>query len=328
MTVHYLGIEEEDINTAASPYYQRITTSGRYRSAYGVRYAISIATGLSVFRTIYTHQIFSCTSLYLRSIIYYYQSQTRTNARFFGIVDAGTNKGIWIGTGETNRQLRLFLYDGSTQTTLETEAGESLILASCSEIIVHIDRYGEEDAIVEVYINKEKILTYQGDISISGVTELSGVATRSNGYNLWEISELYVSDTFPALLLAVAKQTPSGSGDSSDMVGTYADINTYSNNMMTTVSSNTNDHDAHYALSALPDEEFNISAVSTNAYIIRTADATPTGVQMGHKIPSGAAAYGSTVPVSVGEGVYRSIIESPLSEEDAADLQLSLKVVG
>lgn len=286
MSILWRGGEDIDFSTAVGT----TTTAGRFRSGYA-RCAVNALDGKSA-----AFAGGAVTSAWLAS--YIYRQQTQTSRRIVGLIKSSTtNSGLWVGSNSAAAgKLTLYKYDGSTLTALASEGGTSLAAdGDTARLDVQLVNFGAS-ATVNVFIDGVQIITYSGDVTVSGVASVDAVGLGgSDGVNdvYWN-SEIIVADedtrTFSLVTMA-----PSSDGTTTDWpTGAYSDVDEVTINDADVNSTDTASQDQQFNVGDLPSGYFSIKDVTVKARASRTADATATklalGINSGGTVNVGTAA--------------------------------------
>jgi len=262
----------------------------------------------------------------------YFGNQAATKNLFIcGLVlSSTTNKGLWIGVdASTEGKLALYKYDGSTKTSLASESGTSLN-NTVKKIDMHIVSYGVS-ATVTVYINGALVITYSGDTTVSGVTNLDTVGV-GGGYGTvgyLHASEIIVSDA-DTRAMALVSVIPSAAGTVSDWTGAYTAIDETVISDNDFVSTVTADQIFECNVTDMPSGSYTIKAVKS---VVRAADLSMAlGLQLGIRVGT-TIALSSTktldIVPSTQEIIYQVNPETSaaFSKSDIDSLQLAYKSV-
>jgi len=253
-----------------------------------------------------------------------------TSTSMLGLGDSDNNgRGIWLRSASsgTGAMPSLWKYDGTTWTELVKD--NVIRLTDQRKMDLNVVDYGATGHLY-LYIDGSLILSYDGDISSSGVTHLDciilGQTPNSNCY----ISELIVADE-DTRSFGLVTLYPNADGDSkTNWSGGYADIaeNTLSEN--TVMASNTSDADAQINLYPTPSGSYTVKAVQLSARAVKTADGTTNGLALGIKSNS-SYDYGSKQNLSVAWDSYLRLMtvnpltSSPWTPAELDALQLNMR---
>jgi len=252
MTIIWCGGEDIDFpNVDLDNYPSRRDTN---YSRYGIQnqsYAFSKST--TTFSGI--------TSGWLHCLHYPYN--TYTTPCIIGLFQSSDNKGICVGTDDsTKRKLNIRKYDGSSYTILATESGQSILAGNTQTIDVYFSGIGSNDNI-KLYLDKELLIDYTGDLSVSGMTALDSVYLF--GYNstfgpVSIYSEIIVADV-DTRLMHLKTLAPNAAGDLNEWTGSYTDIDE-------TLMS---DADVIYTQSAEDNFQCNLTNTPTGTFKVKAA---------------------------------------------------------
>lgn len=194
------------------------------------------------------------------------------NSLRIGLGKSGSAKGLYLGIGSSALKLNIYKWDDTTATKLVAETGASLS-GVVHKVDVQLINYGGAGTI-NVYLDSTLLMTYTGDISISGVTGFDSVmlyGTSAGGY--FGVSEIIVADEDTRTMSLVACG-PTGAGDANTFTtGTYAEIDETTNSDLDVMSDNTNGHAAQVAIIDLPAGTFSIKHVAVKARAVQTGSA-------------------------------------------------------
>jgi hypothetical protein len=129
---------------------------------------------------------------------------------------------------------------------------------------MQVENYGT-DATVNVYLNGNLLITYTGDVTVSGVSSLEAAALSANGANDWEVSEVIVADS-DTRNLSLVTMAPTAAGTTDQWTGAYSGVNETTLSTASPNSSTTSGQDQQYELTALPSGTFSVLAVKISAY--------------------------------------------------------------
>jgi hypothetical protein len=177
-----------------------------------------------------------------------------------------TNAGLWIGTYNYGSQLSLYKFNGSTFTTLASEPGNSFICCARYSLDLHVVSFGTS-ATVTVYVNGSPtpIISYSGDVTVSGVSSVSAVSlARVNYISYFPTSQIIVSDT-DTRTMHLATLAPNAAGDANAWTGSYTNINPISINDASVIYDANAGDNFESKLNALPAGTFWVPAVVVKA---------------------------------------------------------------
>lgn len=220
---------------------------------------------------------------------------TIVNQRAVGLGLSGTTKGLFVGSDSaTATKLALCKYDGTTTTQLASEAGNSITGTAANILIHRIDmqvvNYGAS-ATVNVYFDGVLVITYTGDVTVSGVTNLDSVFFNSTT-GWYPLSEFIVADedvrAFPGLVTLAL----TGAGTTDQWTGTFSNINGTTISDANPAFTNTNAQDEQFNWTDLPAGTFAIKAVRIAARMAKSASPAVTQVKLGYN-SGGSVAFGT-----------------------------------
>jgi len=278
----------EDIDFQAGTAATVTTTAGTFRSGYS-RCAVYLATtGLSFIKSrAFTPQ----TSLWVSAwLVGGGNFPSASNVRFFGLCRSGSDKGVYIGsTSGVAAKVTLYKWDGTTATLLQSEGGTSLPSGSTGfRIDMQVANYGAA-ATIKVYLNGTQIISFTGDASLSGITDLDTVCIGwTNGAitTFTQTSEVIVADE-DTRAFSLVTLLPNALGTTDQWTGTFTDINEAALSDATVNTTNVVAQLQQYALSDLPSGNFAVKAVTISARATAPAGSTSNSVQLGVQTGTG-----------------------------------------
>ena len=317
----------EDIDFKALSIYGTSTSSSNMRSGYA-RLSLNIQTGAPQFGVSNPFPSGNVLSAWLSFRIKV--AMMDANIRLCGLGSSSyTSRGIFVASSSTTTKLALKKYDGTTLTELAAEAGTSLTKTGIHKIDMQIIDYGDS-ATVNVYCNGNLVITYTGDITVSGISSLDCVQLGNSALvTSYYLSEIIVSDT-DSRNMSLVTNYPSAAGDSNSWTGGYTDIDETTINDADVVYDNTVGHQALFGLSDLPAGSFSVLAVKEAIRACKSSDSTPTSINLGVK-------SGGTVNVNDNHSLSTSwetkerymstnpVTGNPFTTSEVDSLQLALE---
>lgn len=304
VVIYWMGGEDLDFSFGDALTFG--SAAGRFRSGYARGYIYPTLSN-----TLAKSNIFSggeITSGWLAS--QYWWSDEVTNRRKVGFGKSGTTKGLYWGHSNTAaNKIALFKYDGATMTQLAAESGNTFIGYTLHKICMSIVSYGAS-ATVKVYVDTTEVISYTGDVSISGVSGFDSVFISSQGDSYpqnQDHSEIMVADG-DIRAISVVTVAPNAAGDANQWDGgVYSDIDETTIDDNDLVYVNSADKDAQFNLGNLPTTQLRIISTKIVARAWKSADASVGTLKLGVK-------SGGSVDVDAG----RSLTTSPVSYERLA----------
>jgi hypothetical protein len=235
-----------------------------------------------------------------------------------------TEKGLWIGVGASDGlKIALYKYDGTTKTVLGTTSSAQFIdnVTTEKRIDLQVTSYGASSTL-NVYVNGGLVITYSGDCTVSGVTNLDCVGIRGYFGQFTGMSEFIVSseDTRGYSLLTMA---PTGAGTTGDWTGTYADIDEVTKDDADVVYTDTVTQDEQYNATDPPSGSYSVPYVVVKARATKTVGATATKVGLGVN-HGGTVDAGTLQSVTTGWETYERIMsQNPVTVADWESSQLA-----
>lgn len=254
------------------------------------------------------------------------KGSTGTLITLAGLVKYGTNMaGLYIKYDSGNIILQTRSSAGAL-ATLETATA----VGWSNQYDMHLENYGAT-ATVNIYAGgTEPILTFNGDVRISGLTNVDAVGIQGDAYqSRFLLSEFIVgdndTDTRP---LIVKTYSLDADGDTNNWTGSRTDIDEIIYNDTDNIYSNTAAQDFLGNCVVTPAGDFSVLAFKTVARACKTADASIGSLALGVKTNSTIYVDGTPDELSLNWGTYEhtytnnpaTAVPFTLSELDAIQL--------
>jgi hypothetical protein len=257
-----------------------------------------------------------------------------TNRRWIGLINSATpSSGLWFGPGASSNKAAIFKYDGTTLTTLATEAGATLGPGIANLFTAKFDmqivNYGAS-SVVNLFINGALVISYSGSTAISGVSNLDCVGLagpNSNGNGT--MSEIIVADedtrSFSLFVMA-----PTAAGTTDNWTGAVTTINGTSFSDASPNFTNTAAQDQQANITDPPTGIFGVKAVKIAARAAASVGSTPTKIKLGYN-SGGSVAVGAAQTLTNSYTTYEQLdVTNPVTSaawafSDLAALQLDLR---
>lgn len=242
--------------------------------------------------------------------------------------------GLYLGCDTTTAtKLALFKYDGTTTTKLAAETGTSL--AGSSPSVLRIDmqliNYGVS-ATVNAYLNGILLITYSGDVTVSGVTSVDCVASSYGGsFGQWGLSEIIVTDEDPRAWPGLLTMAPNALGTTDAWSNTGAtNVNPTTINDANATFTNATAQDEQYNLIDPPSGVFTVKAIKIAARAMSTSGATAANLKLGFNNAGTVATnpqHTMTTAFATFEDLFATdpTTSSAWNSSDLAGLQVELK---
>jgi hypothetical protein len=274
------------------------------------------------------------TSMQLSAQIYNGANIPNTSSQFLAFGLSGTNKCLGIGNDASNgSKLCIYKYDGTTRTQLAAEGGASFSTLGIQRLDMQVTNYGAS-ATVNVYINGVSIISFTGDVTVSGMTNFDSVflpthTTFASGVLIY--SEVFYCDSSSLAIVALQDLALTGPGTTTGWTN-----NTYTNINGTTLSdlnptSNNATASQQYTVTTPTPVVYGVAAVQISARMAKSTGSTPTQVKLGYG--SGGTGYfgtGAAKTVTTGYQTYiqvdtvNPITGLAFTQSDIASLQFDL----
>jgi hypothetical protein len=232
----------------------------------------------------------------------------RAGVRFLGLGYSGALRGIFLKTVDNAGQtttLQLVLYTGSADTVVATTAVAILTINTLYKYDIQLINYGVSGTI-NVYQNGILILTYTGDIRITGISSFNCIQAQSgvdsNGWD-YQTTQPRLSEVIVASVdtrsLSVTTHLLNAAGSANQWTGAYTDIDEVAINDTDFIYTDTADYDAQFGLSNLPAGVFYPLAIKISARAMKSVDAAIGTLKLG-------VLSASTVDVDAGSALTNS----------------------
>jgi len=249
--------------------------------------------------------------------------------RMVGFCNLTPFKGIYWGiSAASTTRAALFTYDGSTLTQLVAEAGNSLVAAELAKFDFQMISYGGSGTL-NLYRNGVLLVTYTGDISISGEASFGYVSVESGKSDtIGHYSEIIVADA-DTRLLSLVTMAPNGAGDASTFEGASTDIDEVNVSDADNMYSDATGEACQIALTTIPAGNFSVLHVRAAARAAMAATATPHTLKLGVKSTSidvDAGRHLTTAWVTYERDMpVNPVTTNPWLDTEMAGLQLAME---
>jgi hypothetical protein len=250
------------------------------------------------------------------------------NMLLFGLVkDSTSNSGLYIASSTASAtRIALMTYNGTTKVQLAAETGNSISATGAPHRIdVQIVNYGVS-ATVNVYVDFVLLITFSGDVTVTGVTSLGAAALSAQTSNS-QMSEIIVADEDTRPLIGVQTLALTGAGTVNNWTNnTFTNINGTTLSDVNPASSNTNDQVQSYNVTDQPAGTFVIKAVKISARLAKSATPAVAQVQLGFNNGAGssAAGTGATKAVNTAYGTWEQLdLTNPITATDWAQADIN-----
>ncbi len=242
-----------------------------------------------------------------------FPGSTSTGIVGFGL--SGTSKGLFFGYGSATGKAAILTYDGSAWTVLASESGSSatIVFHALQRLDMQVISYGAS-ATVNVYLNGVLLVTFTGDVTVSGVSNFDSVYYSNNGN--FSLSEIIVADEDTRAFAGLATMAPTAAGSTDDWTGAYTDVNPTSINDANAVYTDTASEDEQFNLTDLPSGAFHIKAVVVSARVTSTVGATADKVALGFRSGGSVAVGTSQSTTTAWETKEEIFAQNPVTSAD------------
>ncbi len=331
-TILWSGGEDLDFPNGAAVCAE--TTAGYFRVGYA-RLAVRPCTYGTVAKS-KPFQGGAVTSAWISAQTYFVTNGT-ANARFFGLGKSGTNNSLFVGSSASDPyKIAIFTFNGTTYTQLALEAVGSLQSSKLHRIDMQVINYGAAGT-VNIYVsgpglsvgNGTPVLTYTGDLTVGGNTNLDSVFFNSmSTINGGSHSEFIVSD-LDSRSMNLVTLSPNANGDTNAWSGgDYTNLDDNTANDLTPLVGSTANARFQANLSDLPATSLAVINVKISARS-STGGAGMTKLGLGVKTNGSAnepAAVSLTGAWGNTETYYSTnpVTTNPWTSGEITNLQISM----
>jgi len=258
-----------------------------------------------------------------------FSNPSLTNRRWCGLINSasGNLSGLWFGLGSPVSKAAIFKYDGTTLTTLATEAGNSM--GGTVKVDLQLANYGSS-SVVNVFINGALVISYSGSTAISGVSNLDCVGIGGDAaIGGGGMSEIIVADE-DTRSLSLLTMAPTGAGTTDAWTGTVTNMNGTTFSDANPNFTNTASLDQQANITDPPTGSFAVKAVKISARAAASVGSTPTKLQLGYN-SGGSVAVGAAKTLTNAYTTYEQldatnpVTSAAWAQSDLAALQVDLK---
>lgn len=199
----------------------------------------------------------------------------------FGL--SGTQKCLGVGiAAASTTKFCIYKYDGTTRTELAAESGTSLATNTLQRLDMQVTNYGVS-ATVNVFLNGVSLITFTGDVTVSGMTNFDSVFIWGPGGNTFRVSEMFVADSDTRAIQGLQTLALTGAGTTNNWSNnTFTNINGTSFSDANPANVNTTAKDQQYTVTTPTPVTYSVIAVTQSARLARPSGATPTQVKLGY----------------------------------------------
>lgn len=325
MSYLWAGGEDIDFPNGFNPSVS--TTSGRFRAGYARCCLFSGSTTVGHYSASTPFPGGAVTSCWLSFILYNVNtSNFNSSSGVVGLGQSGQGgKGIYLGYNSSS-QLSVYRYDGTTSTQISTASPG--LSGGIQKLDVQIVNYGSS-ATVNIFINGALILTYSGNIAISGITGFDTVLIGW-GFDM-EFSEFIVASADTRSVQGLVTLAPNGNGTTQNWSNpAYTNFNPTTINDANSTFVNTTGQDEQATLSDLPSGNFSVPMVKIASRAMASSGSASTNLQQGVKNGS-TVAVGSSHALTTAFSTYEDYFttdpttSNPWLVTDINGLQLDLR---
>lgn len=270
MTILWCGGEDIDFPNGTPPDVQDYYYDGNFARK-SLKRSNSIAKSIALSEA-YTTAWMSC-------VVWCHQVWYSGIKLFGACLSGGVDKGLFVGLDDaTNNKISLWTVDGSTWTKKATSDADVITTSKKYKFDMHVSSYGNS-ASVDIYVDGALVLTFSGDITVSGMSWFNCVGMSGDyGYDL---SEFILADE-DTRLMRLKTIAPDSAGDTStNWTGTYEDIDETTISDSDKIYSATDNADFQCGVTGMPTGSWAVKAVKVAA---RCVDGSGTnGIAVGVK---------------------------------------------
>lgn len=266
-------------------------------------------------------------------------SNGNTNALLAGLSSSSTGKSLYLGIDGSNySRLALFKYDGNTKTWLASEPGASIVAGTLQRIDLQVSNFGTS-ATVTVYVGGTAVLTYTGDVTSAGFTNVDSlvVGPGSGGSYAYPVyfSEIFCADSDTRGIQGLQTLAPNALGTTDQWTnGAVATVAPTSYNDTNPAYTNATAQDQQYRVPAPVPSQYSVAAIVISARMAKSGNSTPSQVKLGYSNGT-TSAFGTGAAKTPQLGFAQSlqidqinpITGAAFTPTDMASIQLDLQSV-
>lgn len=290
MNILWCGGEDIDFPNGAAV--TSSTNTGDFRAGYA-RAALKPGTSIQYKSTLF--QGGAVTSAWFTCRFYNFNAGA-TSYPVAALGKSGTNNSLGFGVAGSGNQISLFKATGpnvADATTLATESGTTFGSSALHRVDMQVTSFGTS-ATVKVYVDGSLVITFTGDVTLSGFTSFDSVYVNGSAALVSKstISECIVADADTRGLQGLVTMALTGAGDTNAWTSpTYTNINLVTFSDANPTYSNTPGQDNMYNVTDLPSGTFGVRMVKQTIRAAASAGSA-TQIKMGYKT-AGSTVFGS-----------------------------------
>ena len=249
----------------------------------------------------------------------------------------GTNNALVVGpvSGAVNTKMALFTIAAGTVTQIATESGNSFTQGSLLKVDMQVVNYGAS-ATVNVYVNGVSVITFSGNVAVSGMTNFDHVylATAPGSVStIFYASEIVVSDSNTTTITGVQTLALTGAGSTTNWSNnTYTNVNGISYSDSSPTYENTDAVDQEYTVTTPTPTTYSVAGVQISARMAAPTGSTPGHIKLGYG-SGGTGYFGSGASKAPGIGFATQsqidqtnpITSAAFTSSDLSSLQLDIQ---
>ena len=221
---------------------------------------------------------------------------TATSIPMIGFGLYGTNNALVVGTSSSSAtKVALHTVANGVVTQLAAEGGNSWATGTNIKIDMQVVNYGAT-ATVSVYVNGVPVITFSGNVAVSGMTNFDHVylaVVTTGGSNQMAYSEFLVADSNTTGIIGVQTLALTGAGTTTGWSNnTYTNINGTSFSDSSPTYENTDAVDQEYTVTTPAATAYSVAAVQISARMALPSGSTPGHIKLGYG-SSGTGYFGS-----------------------------------
>ena len=244
----------------------------------------------------------------------------------------GTTNALIIGMStSSSSKTALYTVSNGSLTQIATESGNSISTGTIMRFDMQVLNYGAT-ATVNVYINSVPIISFTGNVAVSGMTNFDHVYISPTEY-VTNFTEMIVADSNTTTIIGLQTLALTGAGSTTNWSNNiYTNVNGISYSDSSPTYENTDAVDQEYTVTTPTATTYSVAGVQISARMAAPTGSTPGHIKLGYG--SGGTGYfgsGASKVPSVGFATQSQIDQTnpitsaAFTSSDLSSLQLDIQ---
>ena len=244
----------------------------------------------------------------------------------------GTTNALIIGMStSSSSKTALYTVSNGSLTQIATESGNSISAGTIMRFDMQVLNYGAT-ATVNVYINSVPIISFTGNVAVSGMTNFDHVYISPTAYAT-NFSEMIVADSNTTTIIGLQTLALTGAGSTTNWSNnTYTNVNGISYSDSSPTYENTDAVDQEYTVTTPTPTTYSVAGVQISARMAAPTGSTPGHIKLGYG-SGGTGYFGSGASKAPGIGFATQsqidqtnpITSAAFTSSDLSSLQLDIQ---